>query len=107
MILSITHRATGIFLSFGLMLMAYWLMTVASGPEAYASMSVHIHAWYGQLAVLAFVFSLYFHLCNGIRHLFWDAGTGFEIQTFHITGYAVILATCILTLLTWLAGSAG
>ncbi|MEX2353679.1 MAG: succinate dehydrogenase, cytochrome b556 subunit [Gammaproteobacteria bacterium] len=104
MLLSITHRATGIFLSLGLLLLTYWLLTLASGPEAYAQATTHINAWYGQIILFLFSFSLYFHLCNGIRHLFWDAGLGFEIKTFYSSGYAVIAASVVLTLVTWLAG---
>ncbi len=104
-ILSITHRATGIFLSLGALVLAYWLLSVAAGPEVYAQVTVHFSAWYGQLLLLAFAFSLYFHLCNGIRHLFWDAGLGLEIETTYKSGYAVISAAVILTIVTcYMAG---
>jgi len=97
MVLSITHRGTGVFLSFGALLLCYWLLTIAAGPEAYNHLLVYINAWYGQLLLLAFAFSLYFHLCNGIRHLFWDAGLGLEIETSYKSGYAVIVAALGLT----------
>jgi len=102
MLLSITHRATGVFLSLGLLLLAYWLLALASGPEAYQAVTIHVNAWYGQLILLLFTFSLYLHLCNGIRHLFWDVGLGFEIKTFHNSGYAVVIATIVLTTMTCL-----
>ena len=104
MILSITHRATGVFLSLGLLLLTYWILSLASGPEAYEAISVHVNSWYGQTLLVLFSISLYFHLCNGIRHLFWDAGYGFEIKTFNNSGFAVIIASIILTLITWVAG---
>lgn len=104
MILSITHRATGVFLSLGLLLLSCWLLAVASGPEAYENISQHVNAWYGQTLLVLFTFSLYFHLCNGIRHLFWDVGYGFEIKTFYGSGYMVVVATVILTALTVLLG---
>lgn len=106
MLLSITHRATGVFLSLGLLLLTYWLLTVAAGPETYDSAMIHIGAWYGQTLLILFSFSLYFHLCNGIRHLFWDAGIGFEISTFYRSGYATVIAAVLLTLMTWLTGGA-
>ena len=96
-ILSITHRGTGIFLSFGALLLGFWLLAIAAGPDVYALLSTHAAAWYGQLILLAFAFSLYFHLCNGIRHLFWDAGLGLEIETTYKSGYAVILVSLLLT----------
>lgn len=104
MLLSIFHRATGVFLSLGLLLLSCWLLSIAAGPEAYAAISTHINSWYGQAVLILFTFSLYLHLCNGIRHLFWDAGLGFEIRTFHNSGYGVIVATVILTIVTWTAG---
>jgi succinate dehydrogenase / fumarate reductase cytochrome b subunit len=99
-VLSITHRATGVFLSFGALLLAYWLLSIAAGPEFYAKVVVHINAWYGQLALLAFVFSLYYHLCNGVRHLFWDAAIGLEIETTYKSGYAAIFVALTLTAAT-------
>ncbi len=104
MVLSIAHRASGIFLSIGLLLLSCWLMSIAAGPEVYAGFSQYLDTWYGILLLLLFCFSLYFHLCNGIRHLFWDAGLGFEIRTFYNSGYAVIIASIVLTVVTWIVG---
>ncbi len=104
MILSITHRATGVFLSLGLLFLSCWLLAIASGAESYANVSQYVNAWYGQALLIAFVFSIYFHLCNGIRHLVWDVGHGFEIKTFYASGYAVVIATVVLTALTVLLG---
>ena len=84
-VLSITHRATGVFLSLGSLLLSCWLVGLASSESVFASLNAHINAWYGQLALAAFVFSLFYHLSNGIRHLFWDAGLGLDISTIHAT----------------------
>jgi len=100
-LLSITHRATGVFLSFGALLLGYWLLSVAAGPDMYAKVYVHVASWYGQLALLAFTFSLYYHLCNGVRHLFWDIGAGLEIETAYKSGYAVIIVSIVLTLASY------
>lgn len=104
MVLSILHRATGVFMSIGLLLLTCWLLSLATGQQAYDNLAVYMHSWYGQAILIAFTFSLYLHLCNGIRHLFWDAGLGFQIPTFHKSGYAVVIATLLLTCVTWLAG---
>jgi len=106
-LLSITHRATGVFLSLGALLLGYWLLSVAAGPDTYAKVYVHVASWYGQVVLLAFVFSLYYHLCNGIRHLFWDIGAGLELETTYKSGYAVVVASLVLTLASYfLAGGA-
>jgi len=104
MVLSILHRATGVFMSVGLLLLTYWLLSLATGQQAYDNLAVHVHSWYGQVILIAFTFSLYLHLCNGIRHLFWDAGFGFQIPSFHKSGYAVVIATLLMTTITWIAG---
>lgn len=103
-VLSITHRATGVFLALGALLMCYWLLSVAAGPKQYAHTQAFLHAWYGQVLLFLFCYSLYYHLCNGIRHLFWDAGLGLEIKTTYISGYAVVVVSILLTLTTWFAG---
>ena len=104
-ILSISHRITGVFLSAGAVLLCCWLVSVAAGAEVYAVINRHVAAWYGQVVVIGFVFSLYYHLCNGIRHLFWDMGLGLEITTTYRSGYAVVIATILLTIMTFCAGS--
>ena len=82
-----------------------WLVSVAAGAEVYAVINRHVAAWYGQAVVIGFVFSLYYHLCNGIRHLFWDMGIGLEITTTYRSGYAVVIVTFLLTIMTFCAGS--
>ncbi len=99
-VLSITHRGTGVFLTLGAFFLSAWLLALASGAEQFNCLQTHIASWYGQCFLYAFVFSLYFHLCNGIRHLFWDAGMGLEIGTAYKSGYAVVAISIILTVLT-------
>lgn len=99
--LSITHRATGVGLSAGTLLLAGWLMALASGPQAYANYAGHVGAWYGQLVLLGFSWALLYHLCNGIRHLFWDIGSGLDIPTAYKTGYAVVVISALLTAAVW------
>ena len=103
-VLSITHRGTGVFLSFGALMLSCWLVAIASGEQAFNIIQAHINAWYGKILLMAFVFSLYYHLCNGIRHLFWDAGKGLEISSTYKSGYAVIAVSITLTLMTIICG---
>ncbi len=105
-VLSITHRATGVALAAGLLLLAYWLHALAAGPEAYQSAQALLGSIVGRVVLFAFTLSLFYHLCNGIRHLFWDAGFGFEIENVYRSGRAVVVATILLSLLAWAAGYA-
>ncbi|MCC3303642.1 succinate dehydrogenase, cytochrome b556 subunit [Sneathiella sp. HT1-7] len=102
MVTSITHRATGIALGVGTLLLAWWLIAVAAGPEAYATVTAFTTSWFGQIILFGFTWSLFYHLCNGIRHLFWDMGQGFELPTMRKSGMAAIIASIVLTLLTWI-----
>lgn len=101
--LSITHRATGVGLSAGTLLLAGWLIALASGPQAYAAYAVHMQAWYGQLLLLGWSWAFLYHLCNGIRHLFWDIGKGLDVPTAYRTGYAVMVISALLTAAVWAA----
>ncbi len=102
-VLSITHRATGVFLLAGMLLITWWLLAIAYGPEAYDCVSNFLNAWYGQLLLLGFTFALYYHLLNGIRHLFWDAGMGLTISDVTLSGILIVMGTLALTGFTWYA----
>ena len=100
-VLSITHRATGVALSVGTVILLYWLQAVARGPEAYAAAQELLGFWMVKVALAGWTWAFFYHLCNGIRHLFWDAGKGFELSTVYASGYTVLGASTVLTLLTW------
>jgi succinate dehydrogenase / fumarate reductase cytochrome b subunit len=100
-VLSVTHRGTGIALVAGSLLLVYWLLSAASGAEAYASAQALLSSWIGRIVLLGFSFSLFFHLCNGIRHLFWDVGLGFELKTTYASGTAVVIASIAMTVASW------
>ena len=95
------HRITGIGLSIGTLLLAGWLIALASGPDCYAAYSQQLHAWYGQLLLLAWSWALLYHLCNGIRHLVWDTGRALDIPTAYKAGYLTVAASLILTAAAW------
>ncbi len=102
-ILSIMHRMTGIALSAGTLLLAWWLVAAATSDSSYATVSGFMRSPIGLLFLLGWIASLWYHFCNGIRHLAWDAGFGFELPTVHASGWAVVAATAALTALTAIA----
>jgi succinate dehydrogenase / fumarate reductase cytochrome b subunit len=95
---SIVHRLTGMALSAGTILLAWWLIAVASGPETYQTFSGIAASPLGQIVLFGFVWSLAFHLLNGIRHLAWDMGYGFAVPTANATGWLVIALSVVLAL---------
>jgi len=101
-LLSITHRITGFVLAIGSVLLVAMLAAAAYSPETYSSMLPHLAAWYGQLLLVAFVFGLYLHFCNGVRHLFWDAGYGFDLKVVDLTAKIAIVVAVLMTAATWL-----
>ena len=101
-VLSILHRATGIGLAAGSVLLAWWLVSVAAGGQLFATTHAFIASPIGMLLLFLWSIAFFYHLCNGIRHLAWDAGYGFELRDAYRSGYAVIAATALLTLVTWL-----
>lgn len=105
-VLSILHRITGIGLGVGTLVLVYWLLAAASGPEAFAGAQGLIGSWFGLLCLFGWTLALFYHLCNGIRHLFWDAGYGFELETAARSGWAVVIAAAVLTVLAWAIGLA-
>lgn len=104
MLLSILHRATGVGLGAGTLLLAWWLIAAATGDEAFACVQNILQSPFGRLILLGFTWALMLHLCNGIRHLFWDAGQGFELSTVKLSNILVLLGSVLLTLVTWAFG---
>ncbi len=104
MFMSILHRITGVILATGLMAVVYWLAAAAYGPESYARAQVIYQSWFGYLALLGWTACLFYHLCNGIRHMFWDIGWGFEKKQISGSGVVVLVATAVLTGISWLVG---
>ena len=100
-VLSIFHRITGVALTFGLILLVAWIFTLSLGEDYFEYFVMFIKSWFGLLILFGFTFALNYHLCNGIRHLFWDAGYGYEIETVQKSGLAVVVVSCSLTILIW------
>ena len=100
-VLSIAHRATGIVLAAGLLPLLWWLAAAASGPDAFGAAQAAAGSFLGRLFLFGWTFALFYHLCNGIRHLFWDMGRGFELPTVSLTGWLAVGAAGLLTVLAW------
>lgn len=107
MALSILHRLSGVGLCLGLLLLTWWLAAAAVGADYFNYVHAIMGSIIGRVILLGFTASLFFHLCNGIRHLVWDAGYGFEIGTTQKSGWLVLVATVVLTVGTFLIGYGG
>ena len=100
-VLSILHRITGVALSVGLLVLTYWLVSIAGGSETYASMADCLGSWFGKLLIFGWSFAFFYHLCNGIRHLYWDAGHGFEPEQVVRSGWIMLISAIVLTVIAW------
>lgn len=103
MTMSILHRVTGMALVFGAFALAWWLLAVAAGGDAYRIAADCLASPLGLVALAGFSLALVYHLLNGIRHLLWDIGWGFEIPEFYRSGYTVAVLTVLFTAAIWYA----
>lgn len=102
MVMSILHRATGIVLACSSLLLVYWLGALASGPQAYATAMERLGSPLGLFLLVCASAAFFYHLCNGIRHLVWDSGRGFEISQLYASGWTAFIASVLLTAGFWL-----
>ncbi len=103
MTLSILHRATGVALSAGLIILTIWLLALSLGAAAYEPVAALLGSIIGRLLLVAFSYAFFFHLCNGIRHLFWDLGKGFEMRQVVASAWSVVVVSVALTLWLWIS----
>ncbi|MEK9672301.1 MAG: succinate dehydrogenase, cytochrome b556 subunit [Rhodospirillaceae bacterium] len=103
-VLSITHRATGVALAGGALVLTYWITSATYGAGAFDTAQGVVGSWFGKLVVIGLLFSLYYHLANGIRHLMWDAGRGFDLPTVRSTGWTVVIFSVVATAATAAVG---
>ncbi|HEX4480555.1 MAG TPA: succinate dehydrogenase, cytochrome b556 subunit [Rudaea sp.] len=101
MTLSIVHRATGVALSVGTLLLCWLVIALAAGADTYDTVRAFCASPIGIVLLVGWTWSLFFHLCNGIRHLVWDIGWGFEIPRAYATGWTVVVASLVLTIAVW------
>ena len=100
--MSIVHRVTGAGLYFGTLLLAWWLIAAAAGPNAYANVQWFMGSWIGRLVLLGCTWSLMHHMLGGIRHLIWDTGAGLEKETASKLAWATVVGSVLLTAAVWL-----
>lgn len=100
-VISISHRITGVLLSVGLLLVVCVIHTLSQGENAYLAMQAAAKFWMWKLIYWGFIYALFFHLCHGIRHLWWDVGKGFELEKLHKYALIELMAAFALTFFTW------
>ena len=103
-VLSISHRMTGIVLAAGAFLLVCWIVAAAYSPAIFHIFQAAAQTWFVRLIALGWTLCLFYHLSNGIRHLFWDAGIGLEITQARVSGWVVVFAAIFLTALSWAGG---
>ncbi len=101
MALSILHRASGIALSVGFIVLVAWLFDAAAGPDAYAVFLSIMDTVFGKLLLIAWSLAFFYHLSNGLRHLLWDTGVGLEKEQANRSSWMVLAATIVLTAGFW------
>lgn len=107
-VMSILHRMTGVILALGSLLLLWILVSLSMGEQSFAATSAFLASPIAKLALMGYTACLMYHLFNGIRHLFWDVGKGFDIPTVYRSGYAVIVLSLLSTaIIWWLATSSG
>lgn len=104
--MSVLHRGTGAVLSIGTVLLVVVLAAAAAGPDSFESIGGLLRSWFGKLVLFGFTFALFAHFCNGIRHLVWDMGYGFDVSKATRGAQISFLAALVLTVLTWVVAFA-
>lgn len=106
MMMSIVHRITGAALYFGTVLLAWWLIAAASGPDAFETVQWFMGSILGRLILLGYTWALIHHMLGGLRHLVWDTGRGFDLNTVEFMAKATLGGSIILTVIVWVIGYA-
>jgi len=104
--MSVLHRGTGVVISIGTLFLVWILAKAAMGADAFATTQWLISSWFGYLVLIGFTFSLYAHFCNGIRHLLWDMGYGFDVSKANTGAMISLITAVVLTVLTWIVAFA-
>lgn len=104
MVMSILHRITGAALYFGTLLVAWWLIAAASGPDYFALVDGFFGSFLGRLILFGYTWALVHHMLGGLRHFVWDMGAGFELPVANRMAWATIIGSVVLTILIWVIG---
>lgn len=97
---SIMHRLTGIAMMVGLLLITAWFLSAAFSKELFSVINNFLQSWIGIFVIFGSLWAFWFHFLNGVRHLFWDAGYGFNLETVVRSGWTVVFGSIILTILS-------
>ena len=100
-VLSIMHRMTGAALVVGSFVLIAWVLALALGAETYGLFVNFIRSWFGNVLLMGWAFCFYYHLANGLRHLYWDLGRGYDLPTTYRTGWIVLGASLCTTAATF------
>jgi len=104
--MSIVHRITGVALYAGSLLVAWWLIAAASGPEYFEAVQGLWGSWFGRMVLFGYTWALAHHMLGGLRHFIWDAGLGYEAPMRDRLAWATLIGSVVLTMLVWIAGYA-
>ncbi|MCB1465400.1 MAG: succinate dehydrogenase, cytochrome b556 subunit [Nitratireductor sp.] len=104
MVMSIVHRITGAALYFGTLLVAWWLVAAASGPDYFSYVNAIYGSWLGRLVLFGYTWALVHHMLGGVRHLIWDTGAMFDKKTATTMAWATLAGSIALTVLVWIVG---
>ena len=102
--MSITHRMTGVALYFGSLLVAWWLVAAAAGPDYFSMVNGFFGSWFGRIILFGYTWAAIHHALGGLRHLIWDTGRGFELPTVEWMAKANLAGSIGLTVLLWVIG---
>ena len=104
MMMSIAHRISGASLAIGFLLLAWWLLAVSTGPEAFATVDAFFGSLLGRFLLFMFSWALIHHMLGGIRHLIWDTGRGLDLVSIEVFAWATIIGSTVLTVALWAIG---
>ena len=103
-LLSITHRIVGVINFFAFILICFWSLSLFLGQSSYETIQIFLNTFFGKLLVISLCWTFSFHILNEVRHLFWDAGYGFDLKIAKITGVLALLGSFVLTILFYVLG---
>jgi len=104
--LSIMHRISGLWLAVAAVLLVIWLYGLAFDSSLFQAMSDFFSSLFGKIVLFSWLLAFNYHLCNGVRHLFWDAGKGFELPQVYRSGYLVLVSALVLSAVVWYVAKA-
>jgi succinate dehydrogenase / fumarate reductase cytochrome b subunit len=104
--MSIVHRITGVGLYFGTLILAWWLIAAASGPDYFDFVNGVLGSWFGLIVLFCYTWTIIHHMLGGIRHLVWDTGVGLGKPARDVIATATLVGSIVLTILVWIVGLA-